>query len=128
MTIQVAAAGNAVIMRVEGRMDAESGEAFSARCDQALADGAVNIVADLSALTYISSAGIGHFVRVAKMLRQAGGEIVLTGLHGLVGDVFELTHIVSVFRIFRVAGTGAGKHVLDDGFHHRYGIHFLLQV
>ena len=100
MTIQVRAVGKAVIMRVEGRMDEASCEAFDAACSQAVADGAVNLVADLSALTYISSAGIGTFVKVAKMVKQAHGEIVLAGLYGLVKDVFELTHVVTIFQVF----------------------------
>ncbi len=81
-------------------MDEASCGAFDAACSKAVANGALNLVADLSALTYISSAGIGSFVKAAKMVRQAHGEMVLTGLYGLVKDVFELTHVVTIFQVF----------------------------
>ena len=48
-------------------------EAFEQACHQMLSLGAIYLVADLSALTYISSAGIGSFVRVAARARQSGG-------------------------------------------------------
>jgi anti-anti-sigma factor len=81
-------------------MDAESSGEFEAACSKALAGGAVNIVADLKSLTYISSAGIGVFAKMARHLKDSGGELALASLHGLVRDVFELTRVITIFRVF----------------------------
>jgi anti-sigma B factor antagonist len=100
MKIKITAAGKAAIVRVEGRMDAESCGEFDIACGKALSDGAVIIVADLDSLTYISSAGIGVFARMARDLQDTGGEIVLVSVHGLVRDVFVLTQVITLFRVF----------------------------
>ena len=92
--------GNAVVMNVGGRLDEASCRAFEEAWTHALTNGAVHLIADLSTLTYISSAGIGSFARAARQVHQRRGEIALTGLHGLVKDVFELTQIVTIFRVF----------------------------
>ena len=100
MKIKVTAAGKAAVVSVEGRMDAESCGEFEAACHKALARGAVIIVADLKSLTYVSSAGIGMFAKVARHLKDSGGEMALASPHGLVRDVFELTRVITIFRVF----------------------------
>jgi anti-anti-sigma factor len=100
MKIKVTAAGNAVILRVEGRMDAESCGAFDAACLKAFEGGKRLIVADLESLTYISSAGIGIFAKISRHLKDSGGEILLASVHGLVRDVLELTRVITIFRVF----------------------------
>jgi len=100
MKIKVKVAGKAAILSVEGRMDAESCGEFEAACHKALAGGAVNIVADLKSLTYISSAGIGLFAKLARHLKDCQGEMVLASPHGLVRAVFELTRVITIFRVF----------------------------
>ena len=100
MNIKITQVGPSAVMRVEGRMDAASQASFDETCVRTVADGAVNVVADLTGLTYISSAGIGSFLKMAKNLEPKNGEVVLAGLSGLVRDVFELTRIITIFRVF----------------------------
>ena len=100
MTIQSTVTERATILRMEGRMDAESYTAFDDAFTQAKANGALNIVTDLSGLVYISSAGVGALVKALKLLQAAQGEILLSGVKGLVRDVLTLTRIIELFRVF----------------------------
>jgi len=86
-----------VVLRVAGRMDAESTPAFEAECESCIAEGSKSLVLDLSNLTYVSSMGLGAIVRVAKQLRDAGGEVRICCLTGLVRQLFEITRLNHVF-------------------------------
>lgn len=99
MTIDKATRGNAGIVTVDGRMDADASTDFEAACTQLTARGAKHVVADLTALTYISSMGLRAFLAVAKARQEAGGELVLVGLAGFVKQVFDLTRVTSLFRL-----------------------------
>lgn len=89
-----------MVLRVDGRMDAVSCNTFGEACDRAIKEGVLWLVADLGALRYISSAGIGTLVRLAITLRQKNGEIVLCGVNGLVRDVLQVTRTHALFRVF----------------------------
>ncbi len=102
MTIEKITRGNAGVVTLAGRMDADSSEAFESACTELTAGqgGAKHVVADLTALTYASSMGIPAFIAVAKARQQAGGELVLVGLAWFVRQVFDLTRITALFRTF----------------------------
>ena len=72
---------------------------FAAACTQVAAGGTKYVVADLTALTYMSSMGLRAFLAVAKARQEAGGELVLVGLAGFVKQVFDLTRVTALFRL-----------------------------
>ena len=86
-----------VVLRVAGRMDAESTPEFEAQCESCVAEGFTNLILDLGGLTYVSSMGLGAIVRVAKQLRDGGGEVRICCLTGLVRQLFEITRLNHVF-------------------------------
>ena len=86
-----------VVLRVAGRMDAESTPVFEAECEACISEGFTSLVLDLSNLTYVSSMGLGAIVRVAKQSRDKGGEVRICCLTGLVRQLFEITRLNHVF-------------------------------
>lgn len=100
MTIEITSLGKANVIKVGGRMDAESRSQFDAACDRCLEDGAMHVVLDFGDLQYISSAGLSSVVRLAKQLNGLGGSVFLCGVKGLVREVFEVTNLLSIFRVF----------------------------
>jgi anti-anti-sigma factor len=86
-----------VVLRVAGRMDAESTAAFEAQCESCISEGFTSLILDLGNLTYVSSMGLGAIVRVAKQLRDGGGEVRICCLTGLVRQLFEITRLNHVF-------------------------------
>ena len=87
-------------MKIGGRLDAESTRKFDAACDRWVQGGAIHLVLDLAELQYISSAGLGSILRVTQKLQGAGGAVLLCGVKGLVREVFEVTHLLSLFKVF----------------------------
>ena len=97
MTIERTLVRDKVVLRVAGRMDAESTAAFEAECDSCIAEGFTSLVLDLGELSYVSSMGLGAIVRVAKQIRDGGGEVRICCLTGLVRQLFEITRLNHVF-------------------------------
>jgi anti-anti-sigma factor len=100
MNIESHKIGKAVVVKLIGRMDADSSKQFDAAWDKALQEGSIYLVADLSELTYISSAGIGSFLRNGKLAQEKNGRLLICGIKGLVKEVFELTQLTKVYSIF----------------------------
>jgi anti-anti-sigma factor len=100
MTVQCSIDGKIGIVKVAGRMDAESAPQFEEACAACLRDGAAHLVMDLADLQYVSSMGLRSFLSVAKMLQKTGGKMPLCGMKGLVKEVFDLTHLTSLFPLY----------------------------
>ena len=100
MTIETTSMGKAIVIKPGGRLDAESTPQFNAACNNCIRSGTLHIVLDLAALDYISSAGLGSMVRLAKKLEELGGAALLCGLRGLVKEVFQVTNLLSLFKVF----------------------------
>ncbi len=100
MIIESNKVGKAVVMKLSGRMDADSNKEFDAACERLVQDGSVYLIIDLAELVYINSAGLGSFLRNAKRAQEKGGALLLSGMKGLVKEVFEMTRLISVFPVF----------------------------
>jgi anti-anti-sigma factor len=98
MTIDTSIRGNAAVVALVGRMDADQASEFERACEKAAAQGVRHVVADLSGLSYVSSMGLRAFLALAQSRKAAGGELVLVGLAGFVKQVFDLTRITPLMR------------------------------
>lgn len=98
MSIESTTEGNARVVRLSGRMTEELGLEFEQACQNSLDGGFKLLVVDISELQYVSSLGLRSFVRVAKSAHAAGGTTVLSGMKGLVKEVFDIAHMGGLFR------------------------------
>ena len=94
---------NAVVLRVEGRLDQDTCEAFRAdlmgHVEGAAHDGGA-IVLDLSALDYVSSAGLRCFMLASRQAKSQHGRIFVAALQPMVSEIFEISHFNLVFQVF----------------------------
>ncbi len=58
-----------------------------------------NFHVSMDHVDYIDSSGLGVLVAVQKRVLEHQGQIVLSGLHGAVKEIFELTRLTKVFQI-----------------------------
>jgi len=56
-------------------------------------------VVDLAQVDYIDSTGLGMLVFARRQILQKGGSMTITGLQGLVKDLFEMTRLDILFEI-----------------------------
>lgn len=96
---QVGTNNNALMIRVSGRMDAVTAPDFEKTLNQWIDDGNHRIVADLSGLEYISSAGLRSILVIAKKLKIKNGKIILAGMEESVHEVFEISGFNAIIPI-----------------------------
>src|SRR5688572_27677567 len=103
--------GNAVVLRVEGRLDQDTCGGFTselmAYVDKAVRDGGA-IVLDLSALEYVSSAGLRCFMLASRQAKAHQGRIYVAALQPMVSEIFEISHFNLVFQVFPTVREAVG--------------------
>ena len=62
--------------------------------------GRIKLVLDLEKIEYIDSAGLGEIVRAMKRAREAGGDLRLSGVHGQVGKIIEITGLHKAISVY----------------------------
>ena len=94
---------NAVVLHVAGRLDQDTCEVFrgdlSKYLETSARDGGA-IILDLSALEYVSSAGLRCFMLASRQAKAQSGRIYVAALQPMVSEIFEISHFNLVFRVF----------------------------
>jgi anti-anti-sigma factor len=93
----------AATIRIVGSVDAVSSPKLEAACDEEIAKGQTILILDFTQVRYISSAGLRSVIVVGKKLNALGGRLIISGLHGMVKEVFHLSGFDSLFKIFDTA-------------------------
>jgi anti-sigma B factor antagonist len=92
--------GNVLIAKVlESRITADVAARFKEELVGYVNTGNRAIVLDLSDVTFIDSSGLGALIASLKGMGD-GGELVLCGARDPVVDMFKLTRMNKVFRLF----------------------------
>ena len=90
-----------VVLALFGEITLDDGDlVFARRIDALGARGAVKIILDLAALTYIDSAGIGMMVATLKDVRKRGGDIRIWRLNTQGQRLFGVLKLKTTFELF----------------------------
>lgn len=84
----------------EGSIDTNTYTILENKIDSLLRNEATVIVFDLSAVTFISSAGIRVILKAQKALKQRKGKVVLMNLQPQVKKVFEIINVLPSLSVF----------------------------
>lgn len=99
--IQCTPKGKGLIVTVIGRLDTATAPLFDRKFrEDVVAGGHKYVVLDLSKLNYISSLGLSSILIGNKAVTDQGGELVLCGLEGIVRQVFQMTGLTTVLKVF----------------------------
>jgi anti-sigma B factor antagonist len=83
-----------------GRLTAASAPALKARMHELVGHGSLELVCDLSAVSFLDSSGLAALVSGLKSTREAGGWIKLAGMNPQVRNIFVLTKLERVFELY----------------------------
>jgi anti-anti-sigma factor len=86
-------------IRLSGRMDALSAGKVQDALMALVDAGERRLLADLSEVPYLSSAGIRALLIVQKQLHGSSGELILVGARDLVRNVLETAGLISLFTL-----------------------------
>jgi len=87
-----------VVVELKGKLDTGTAETTE-RLLLERTTGARQMVLDLSAVDYVSSAGLRVLLVVAKRLRAVGGRLILCAVQSQVKEVLDISGLSSVFPV-----------------------------
>lgn len=99
MQNEMTVTGNQARVRLVGSMYVEDAAKLREELLEKLQQGVRSVTIDMRELNYIDSSGLGVLVAVNSKMRASGGEVILSGLKGVVADVFQRTRLTKVFKI-----------------------------
>ena len=87
------------VLQVEGQLIVGNRQELKDLVQAALDRGERRILIDFSPTGYIDSSGLGALVSISKRIREAGGELRLSGLNEDLRSLFELPKLDTLFSI-----------------------------
>ncbi len=88
------------VISVRGYVDTTTSSELEESLKRLLRKDRFDIVIDLGAVNYISSAGWGIFISEIKEIRENGGDLKLAAMIGDVYEVFELLEFQTILESF----------------------------
>jgi len=112
MNIKNKVYSDVLVLSPEGRIDHANSEDFRSAVgpfiDRCKKDGE-RLVLDLTAVDYISSAGLRCFMLAEKQAHAQGGTIVVASMHPVVQEIFEISRFTLVFETFATVGDALAR-------------------
>lgn len=91
--------GAIAVLGVQGRIDSATADRFEQELDSVLAEPSEALVIDLSAMPYMSSAGLRVLLVTGRRCKAEGRRLVLCGLVPNVREVFHMSGFSAIFEI-----------------------------
>lgn len=66
---------------------------------EAITDGVMRVVLDLTSTTFLDSTGLGVIIGLSKRVRPAGGDVVIVNVDEGIARTLEITGLNEIFRI-----------------------------
>lgn len=89
----------ATVAVVVGRMDSGTAPDLDRALKERIEGGAANVVLDLSAVEYISSAGVRTLIVAARSSKANSGRLVICGLNSYPEEVLRLAGLLPMFTV-----------------------------
>lgn len=99
MELDILKNGGTAEVCFHGNMYVEDAPSVREKLTDLIDDGVTLLVLNLSGLEYVDSSGLGVLISIHKRCLQKGGKMVVSGLRGMVDDLFKLTRLDLVFNI-----------------------------
>ncbi|MDL1902486.1 STAS domain-containing protein [Anaerolineae bacterium CFX9] len=98
--INISKVDSVTMVEISGRVDSTNANELGDALGQQLELGAAHLVLDLSAVDYMSSAGLRELVTAFKKARKISGDVRLVQPSPRVLEILEMSGLDTVFEIF----------------------------
>jgi len=106
MNITTDQTDTAMILHLEGRLDALTSAAFEKKALSLIQSSAQPMLIDFVSLEYISSAGLRALLIVAKELKRHDFSLALCSMHDSILEVFRISGFDSIMPVFSTIEEG----------------------
>jgi anti-sigma B factor antagonist len=100
MKLSINHVNNVCYLTLAGEIDSLSAGLIKDKIQAQIEAQCYNIVVDLTQVKFMDSAGLGVLVSGLKLCSKNGGELVLVGLTENVRELFRITRLDTVFKMF----------------------------
>ena len=99
------------VVSVSGRVDHANAGRFQELLERHAEEkgGAPGIVVDLGGLEFVTSAGLRVLLMMHRTCSAAGGQMVVTGVHGVVREVFRISKFDVLLAVADSASEAVGR-------------------
>lgn len=97
MTIENNLNGKTLTMKITGRLDTSTAPELEAAFDSSLS-GVEELIIDMEALEYVSSAGLRVILKAQKIM-NAKGTMKIIHVNDIIMEVFDITGFVDILTI-----------------------------
>lgn len=101
MEVQKERVGAAYVVTITGRLDAIYSTALAKQVGDLLTDPQPKLLLDFTDIEFVTSAGLRAVLLLLKKAAAAGGTFALCGLNEQVREVFDITGLTAMFRVYR---------------------------
>ena len=101
--------GGAQLLTLTGRLDAEAAPELEQRCARLIEGQSRRLIVDVSALDYLSSAGLRALLIAGKALQNRDGKLVLVATAGPVRRIVELAGFDKIFPLCATVDEAASQ-------------------
>ncbi|MCZ7546093.1 MAG: STAS domain-containing protein [Anaerolineae bacterium] len=100
MEIKVSELKRVTLFEISGRIDSTNAAELGEALNTAIDSGRSQIVLDLSAVEYMSSAGLREMVAALKRVKRGTGDVRLANPSERVQEVLELAGLDTIFEVY----------------------------
>ena len=103
---------NAVVLRINGRLDQETCEGFRDEITgyvERCASEKDALILDLAGLEYVSSAGLRSLLIASRQMKAAQGRILVADMQPMVAEIFAISHFDLMFDVVPTVRDALGK-------------------
>ena len=101
MTIKEERRDGVAVLSVKGKMlGGPETAALHQKVKDLLAEGVKKVVIDLSGVKWLNSSGLGVLMGAMTSVRNAGGELKLSGVTDKVESLFMITKLITIFDTY----------------------------
>ncbi len=86
-----------VVIKFKGRILGTGGDEFREKVRGLIDEGKIQLIGDLSDVSFINSTGLGILISVLTTLRKADGDIILCGANDHVKTLFRVSKLFTLF-------------------------------
>lgn len=98
MQTKIERQGDNTIFYISGEVDLSNSPKLRSELAKIL-NGTSSLLIDLSGTNYIDSSGLATLVEAMQIMTKNKGSLKLTGLHGEVKSIFEISRLNDIFTI-----------------------------
>ena len=98
MNITIKSLGGVTVVTVDGSIDSKTAPELQQKILEATA-GTNMMVIDLSAVSFVSSAGLRVLLMVYRQVKSKDGKVILAGVSEEIKDVMSMTGFITFFEL-----------------------------